>query len=158
MNIKKLNTNEAFFIYIISTLLINENYQNFCILPDFSKENFNKDNLNEYFLLSYFNKYFEKEKQDLKIDFINFIKKNKLTIKKFGISNLYLFGSILKHTYHDYSDFDIVLKYDTNNISKTNNLLSNYIENKFKRKTDIHNIKDLKNNNIDIINEFYKIF
>lgn len=148
--VKTLKSSEAFFLYLLICILVNNNYNKSCVLPDFTiLKKFNPD-LTEYFLFSYFNQKYMETKKNLKDDFIFYIKNNKDKICKFGIEKMFLFGSVLQNTYHDYSDFDLAVEYNTKNINQTDNLLYNFIKEKFDRKSDIHDIKYFKEMGISV--------
>lgn len=139
-----LKPQEAYFIFLILTLMINKQYGYSCVLPvnfvEVSKD-IEDSEIKTYFLYSFFNSMFLKETFDLKKEFICYINENKNMLNKLGIEELYLFGSVKNNEYHELSDFDLVVKYfeDTSflDIQKTELKLYDLFFEKFKRKSDI---------------------
>lgn len=72
-------------------------------------------------------------------------------LKTYGIEELYLFGSIIDETYHDFSDIDIIIKMKENyDLKKAVDFLKKFNKNKFDRKTDIIEYDDFENINKNI--------
>jgi predicted nucleotidyltransferase len=144
MNFSNLKPQEAYFMFLLSTLLINKQYGYSCVLPvNLVKlyKNIGDNDVKTYFLYSFLNSMFFKEKDDLKNEFIYFMNKNKILINNLGIEELFLFGSVKNNEYHELSDFDLVVRYKKGisylDIQKTERKLFNLIFDEFKRKSDI---------------------
>lgn len=160
--IENFHKSEAYFMFLLLTILVNKQYGYSCIPPVdlFTVSNrMQKKEIREYFLFSYFNSLFYVERQELKSEFINFVLENKTDFNNLGIKELYLFGSVMKNEYHEFSDFDILVKYDDipfENMKNTEKKLSNILFDKFKRQVDIQEYKSFLE--YHSLNEVEKIY
>lgn len=142
---RKLNYLESFFLYLFLNIRFNGVFKSSISFPIFSKLIKNKKQiLSKHFLLSYFNLNYTKNSIDLKNNFIKFIISKKKILNNLGIKHIYLFGSILQNTYHENSDFDLLIEY-VNASTHTNKYLNYIIKKKFNRNIDIHNINKINN-------------
>ena len=163
---KIMDTNiydEAYLLFIISTLKINEEFNHSCVIPITLFENLFKINgkkVREYFIKGFFENLFKTNDCNLKDTFLQYILKNKNRYIKNGISHIYIFGSILTGDYHDSSDFDLVIEYENEvnieKIKKTTNKLKSDVFKRFKRKSDIHTLNNFTK--VSDIDKAYKIF
>lgn len=147
--LKTCNSSNAFLLFLLITLIANDKYGYSCILPcDIIKtlNNINGDNnIKSYFITSYFNALYHKERIDLKLEIINYLNKLKYELIDEGIISIYLYGSIMNDEYSDSSDIDLVVRYDSLKIEKIkilNNKIKTSLQNKFRRDVDIHEYND----------------
>lgn len=146
--LKICNSSNAFLLFLLITLIVNDKYGYSCVLPcDIIKtlNNINDDDIKSYFIKSYFNSLYHKERIDIKLEIINYLNKLKSELKDIGIISIYLYGSIMNDEYSDSSDIDLVVRYDSLKIEKIktlNNKIKTSLQNKFRRNVDIHEYND----------------
>lgn len=148
-NLKRFNQYEAFALFLLCTLFLNNVFGYSCVIPTNLIEinsQIKDYKIKEYFNIGFVTSLLKKDKIDLKKSFITFIHKNEAKFKSYGIREIYLFGSINSEEYHDSSDFDLVVRYKDGmnycDLENIDNKIRKKIRDKFKRDTDIINYDD----------------
>jgi uncharacterized protein len=73
-----------------------------------------------------------------KIDILNFLRNNCQTINSYGVRKIGLFGSFVKDTQGKNSDIDILVEFNSENLTYENYInLAYYLEDNLDRKIDL---------------------
>jgi len=140
------NLGIAFFVFILIAILIFRHYKDYIIIPPYLFEHFNKITDAEVkgtFLLGLIERGIKHHQNDLKELIKQKYKESCDLIHSFGVENVWLFGSIQKEEYNDYSDIDLVVKLQ-DDIGERDAIhkLSEFNNQVFYRKSDIHIYED----------------
>lgn len=141
---EKSNLKEAFIIYLFIQNKISEAVGYSILLPANLKQEcdtiLEKKN-GKYFIKGMFNMIYKPRKYDLKEKIIDKYKKDKSVLEVNNLNEIYLFGSVFKDEYHEFSDIDIIIKYKDGityeEIFKTKQFITKYNKDNFDRETDI---------------------
>ena len=142
----------AFLLFLALENILNIIYKSACVPPRNLIPIINEvksDNLKVSFIKGYLNSRFLKSAcLNLKDAIINAFNQNKESFANLGIQSLCMFGSIAKNEYHDYSDLDLVIDFSPNisseKIQIIKSQISEFVFNKFHRKSDIFDFNNFK--------------
>jgi predicted nucleotidyltransferase len=74
----------------------------------------------------------------VKSDILKFLKENKETINSYGVSKIGLFGSFVKNTQKKESDIDILVEFNSKDLTYDNFInLAFFLEDNLSRKVDL---------------------
>lgn len=140
--LKENSVEIAFFLFVLIEILLFRHYKDYVILPPYLFDYFNKITNSEVkgaFLLGLIERGVKKHQNDLK-DLIKVkYQEFRELICSFGIKNVWLFGSVQKEEYNDYSDIDLVITLQKDAGERDIiNKLSEFNQRTFYRKSDIH--------------------
>lgn len=144
--------NTAFALFVISGIYLNSFYKDYVVIPVYIFEKISGITTNykirDIFYKSILELGLKKHDEDLKSKVINCYVQAKERFITYGIEELWLFGSIIDGTYHDYSDLDVVIKMkDNSSFLDAANFIRRFNKVNFDRKSDILENEDFENLN-----------
>ncbi|MCF0118109.1 MAG: nucleotidyltransferase domain-containing protein [Bacilli bacterium] len=132
----------AFFEFVLFQIFLYKYYKDYVVIPMFLFDYFFKIKdieVKSTFLYGIIERGLKKHQTNLKSEIIKIYMEQSEELKKIGIQNIWLFGSVQKEEYNDLSDIDLVIKVD-NEESEGHCIekIRNFNKKWFDRKSDIH--------------------
>lgn len=144
VKMNKTNLKEAFMVYLFIQNYMSKYIGYSILLPANLSDECNSildRKIGGYFLKGWFSMLYKVKKHDLKGQIIEKYAKDRQILLMNTIEEVYLFGSVFKEEYYDFSDIDIIIKFKENmsleEVIKTKQIYSKYNKDNFDRDTDI---------------------
>lgn len=141
----------SYFLFVLAGILMNYHFNDYVVVPVYLFDNLEKikdEQIKACFLDGLIRNSLKKHKNDLKEKIFETYQKNALYFISNGIKNVWLFGSISKDQYNDFSDIDIVIDCENNkNVPEALSLISKFNKEHFDRKSDVHFYEDFIEHN-----------
>ena len=147
--------NTAFALFAISGICLNSFYKDYVVIPVYIFEKISGITANyiirDVFYKSVLELSLKKHDEDLKSKIIKSYEQTKEVFTRYGIEELWLFGSIIDGTYYDNSDLDVVVKMKNNSsFLDAAKFIRKFNKSNFDRKSDVLESEDFENLNKNI--------